>query len=153
MATPYKEGDVFAVPLRTGGYAIGVIARVSADKSGGLLGYFYEKKFESVPSMDSIGSLNPDKAVRVLKFGDLSLLKKEWPVIGSVPRWERKNWPLPAFVRKDDLSKKAWRIHYSDDNIHEVIGEYPEPFDSSLERDALFGAGAIELLLTKLAHR
>lgn len=149
MAILFYEGDVFAIPLRTGGYAVGVIARVSADNSGGLLGYFFGKKFESMPSKDVIVSLRPLEAIRVLKFGDLFLQKKKWPIVGSIENWDRKDWPMPDFVRKDDISKKAWRARYSDDRISKIISEHPEPFDSSLERDSVFGGGAIELLLTK----
>lgn len=152
MVAPYKEGDIFVVPLRTSGYAVGVIARVSANNSGGLLGYFFGKKFESVPSKDVIDSLRPLDAIRVLIFGDLSLLNKEWFVIGSISNWDRKSWPMPDFVRKDDISKKAWRVRYAEDNLSKVISEQPEPFDSTLGKDAAFGAGAIELLLTRLAH-
>ena len=35
----YREGDWFAVPLRDGGYAAGLIAR--ANPKGVLLGYFF----------------------------------------------------------------------------------------------------------------
>lgn len=145
-----REGDVFAVPLRSGGYATGVVARVSADDSGGLLGYFFGPKTSSVPSKDVVGSLRPDNALRILRFGDLSLLNNDWPVIGHIPNWNRGSWPMPDFVRKDDISRKAWRVRYSENNISEVVSERPEPFDSVLERDAAFGAGAVELLLTRL---
>lgn len=150
MTVPYKEGSVFAIPLRSGGYAIGVVARVSDNDSGGLLGYFFGPKLSSLPSKDCIGSLKPEEAIKVIKFGDLSLINKEWPVIGGIPNWKRRDWPMPEFVRKDDLSKKAWRARYSEDDITKLIGESPEPFNSSLERDSLYGAGAVELLLTRL---
>lgn len=152
MIVPYKEGSVFVVPLRSGGYAIGVVARISTENSGGLLGYFFGPKFESLPSGDVIGSLDPSKAIRVLMFGDLSLLNKDWPIIGSIANWSREEWPMPDFVRKDDISKKAWRVRYSDGNLLEPISEYPEPYDSALERDSAFGAGAVELLLTRLLN-
>jgi len=37
----YSEGDWFAVPLRGGGFAAGVIARAMPRKEGVLLGYFF----------------------------------------------------------------------------------------------------------------
>ncbi|POZ60069.1 immunity 26/phosphotriesterase HocA family protein [Chromobacterium alticapitis] len=150
MVIPYCEGSVFAVPLRTGGYALGVVARISSDKSGGLLGYFFGPKRDSLPPADLISALKADDALKVLRFGDLSLLNNEWPILGSVAGWSKELWPMPFFVRRDDLSKKAWRVLYSDGNICEVVKESPEPFDSKLERDAIFGSGAVELLLGRL---
>ncbi len=38
MSGDYSEGDWFAVPLREGGFAVGVIARVMPHKDGILLG-------------------------------------------------------------------------------------------------------------------
>ena len=35
MTVSYREGSVFAVPLRKGGYALGVVARVTAETFGG----------------------------------------------------------------------------------------------------------------------
>lgn len=150
MTTLYREGDVFALPLRAGGFAVGVIARVSVDNSGGLLGYFFAPKFSDVPDGDIVDTLKPAKALKVLRFGDLALLHKEWPIIGEVPGWYRDEWPMPDFVRRDDILKKAWRVRYSDDDVCKVISEQPEPFDSPLERASTFGYGAVELLLTRL---
>ncbi len=95
-------------------------------------------------------SLHPGKEIKILRFGDLSLLNKEWVVIGDIPSWDRKKWPLPNFVRKDDISKRAWRVRYSEEDPNRVIDEVPEPFNSVLERDAMYGAGAVEKLLTQL---
>src|SRR5213592_3499242 len=44
---PYREGDVFAVPLQDGAYGIGVVARM--DREGAVLGYFFDRRYESVP--------------------------------------------------------------------------------------------------------
>lgn len=150
MKPPYSEGSVFAVPLRSGGYGIGVIARVSKNNSGGLLGYFFEPKFATLPSSEIIDSLSPSKAIKVLMFGDLLLLDKTWSIIGNIAGWRREDWSIPDYVQKDDISKKAWRVRYADDDVNKVISLQPEPFDSPLERNSLYGAGAVELLLTRL---
>lgn len=150
MVIPYCEGSVFAVPLRTGGYALGVVARISSGKSGGLLGYFFGPKREFLPNANEVPVLKASDALRVLRFGDLALINNEWPILGVVSEWSKELWPMPFFVRRDDLSKIAWRVRYSDSNIFEVLEESPEPFDSKLERDATFGSGAVELLLGRL---
>lgn len=153
MALPYREGSVFAVPLRSGGYAVGVVARFTAEKyhgGGVLLGYFFGSKHETVPTAAVIEALDPHKALAVLKFGALSLLSGEWPIIGSVTDWKREDWSLPDFVRKDDISKRAWRVRYSDDNLVQPISEEPTPYDSPLQKDSVAGAGFVELRLTRL---
>ena len=152
MMSQCREGSVFAVPLRSGGYAIGVIACVSCDNSGGVLGYFFGPRLANIPngSGEIFLDLKPRDALKVLRFGDFLILNKSWPVIGEITDWRRENWPMPDFVRKDEISKKAWRARYSEDDVCKLIGEWPEPYDSSLDRDAVFGAGAVELLLTRL---
>jgi hypothetical protein len=71
----YREGDWFAVPLRDGDYAVGVVARV--DGSGGVLGYFFGPRRAEVPSLLEVENLDPDQALRVLRFGDLGLIENE----------------------------------------------------------------------------
>ncbi|WP_425308290.1 Imm26 family immunity protein [Ammonicoccus fulvus] len=66
-----REGDWFAVPLRKGGYAVGLIAR--ANRDGVLLGYFFGPRREAVPSLSDVEELTPDDAIRVGKFGHLGL--------------------------------------------------------------------------------
>lgn len=150
MKLPYSEGSVFAVPLRSGGFGIGVVARVAADDSGGVLGYFFGPKYGTVPTLEAVSFLSPRQALRAVRFGDPFLVNGKWPVIGSVKNWNRDAWPMPDFVRRDELTKQAWRVRYSEDNLTQALSETPEPYDSALERDAVFGAGAVELMLTRL---
>ena len=100
--------------------------------------------------MESISFPKPLQALKVLRFGDPFLANGKWPIVGKLNQWHRHDWPMPDFARKDDLSRKAWRVRYSEDNLTQVLSEIPEPYETTLERDAVFGAGAVELLLTKL---
>lgn len=144
------EGTWFAVPLRTSGFGVGVIARV-APAGGVLLCYFFGPKSAAVPSWGDVESLTPIDAVCVVRVGDLSLLQGEWPLIGRSASWNRLRWPVPAFVRSDECSHKAWRVYYSDSDPNLVLREESVPYDTvSLDRDALLGSGAAERLLTKL---
>ena len=63
----YGEGDWFAVPLREGGFAAGVVAR--ANPKAVLLGYFFGPRRAAVPSVEEVSRLRPDDAVLVGKFG------------------------------------------------------------------------------------
>jgi hypothetical protein len=149
---PYREGDIFAVPLQEGGFVLGVVARMP---KGGkiLLGYFFKEKFFSVPRPHDLPVLLPENVVKVVKFGDLSLMTGEWPVVGRVPDWDRADWPIPKFIRRDDVTKRAWLISYADDNPGQEIAEERCDFEASgYERASLLGAGLVEILMSRLAE-
>jgi hypothetical protein len=114
-----------------------------------LLGYFFGPRLASTIEA-ALDDLDPANAILHVRFGDLGLINGEWPVVGKVPNWDRSKWLMPDFVRRDDLSKKAWLVRYADDDPNRIVGEYPTDFDSSLERDSLSGYGAVEIVLTKL---
>jgi len=145
---PYSESSVFLIPLRNGGYARGVVAR-SSDEGKVLLGYFFGPRLASTNGV-ALDDLDPANAILRVRFGDLGIVKGEWPVVGTVPNWDRSNWPMPEFVRRDDLSRKAWLVRYSDDDPNRIEAEDPTDFDSKLGRDSLSGYGAVEIILTKL---
>ena len=147
---PYREGDVFAVPLRSGGYSVGVVAR--APKQGKvLLGYFFREKFRSVLGSCEVPVLLPEHALKVVKFGDLSLMSGTWPIVGHLKNWNRDDWPMPKFVRRDPLAKHARLVSYADDDPNRQIAEEPcDPAIEGYEEDSLLGAGFVELLLTQL---
>lgn len=66
---------------------------------------------------------------------------------------------MPIFIRREvplliqgKMSvPRAWRVYRSDTDPNKVIREEREEFNStSFEEDGLFGAGAVEIELTKL---
>jgi hypothetical protein len=147
---PYKEGTWFAVPLRQGGYAVGRVARHTPEGEI-ILAYLFGPKRERVPTLDEVEHLEPHEAVKAIHVGYLGLLDGSWPVIGDSPRWERERWPMPAFIRKDDLSRTAWRVIYSDDDPNSVVSEQRIPYETAeLESAGLYGAKAVEAVLSQL---
>jgi hypothetical protein len=146
----YEEGDVFAVPLRTGGFALGLVARMP--KSGKVLfGYFWGPARTALPEPKDLPELHPRDALFGKMFSDLGLIKKEWPILTSLPGWKRAHWPMPKFLRQSPLSKRAWLVTYADDDPNQVSSEDPCAFDvTGYEKDGLLGSGATEILLTHL---
>ncbi|MCC6434838.1 MAG: immunity 26/phosphotriesterase HocA family protein [Acidimicrobiales bacterium] len=147
---PYGDGDWFAVPLRDdAGFAVGVVAR--HDRRGGVIGYFFQERFAEVPSLESLPALQARDAVRVMRFGDLGLIKSQWPILGRRNDWSAEDWPMPAFGRREPTGR-AFRVIYSPDDLRGPIAEEPIPDDEcdQLPRDALSGAGAVERVLTAL---
>lgn len=148
MKLPYSDGSAFLVPLCNGGYARGVVAR-GASRGKVLLGYFFGPRIESSKSA-VLDGLDPANAVLRLRFGDLGLINGKWAIIGKVSNWNPAEWPMPEFVRRDPLSKKAWVVRYADSDPRQVVSERPTDFDSRLPEDPLAGYGAAEIILTKL---
>ena len=143
------EGTWFAVPLGSGGFAVGVVAR-AAPRGGIVLAYFFRSRWDQPPSLDEVKGLRPRAAIRVLQVGDLGLIDGTWPLIGRDPGWHREEWPSPLFLRRDPLSRRAWIVHYSDLDPSLVESEIPTSYDTKLEKDSLLGAGAAEIELTEL---
>jgi hypothetical protein len=149
MKLPYSEGSVFRIPLGDGGAARGVVAR-AAPEGKILFGYFFGPRL--LPS-DAVTTdcLRPSKAILQGRFGDLGLINGEWTLHGRVPNWNRAEWPMPDFVRRDPLGRgKHFLVRYSDLNPLRVEREHPIDDDRGLPSDLLSGYGAIEIKLTRL---
>jgi hypothetical protein len=116
-----------------------------------LLGYFFGVKFPSIPTPSDLPILLPENALKVVKFGDLSLMTGEWPVVGHLQNWDQEDWPMPKFIRRDPLAKRARLVSYADDDPNQLVSEEPGNFEAAeYEEDSLLGAGFVELLLTRL---
>jgi hypothetical protein len=145
----YQEGDWFLVPLRDGGTALGLAARVS--KMGGVaLGYFFARPPGEWAEATAV--LRPEDAVLVRMFGDLHLIDGSWRILAPHGEWVRQRWPLPKFGRVDEPSGPAWIVEYADDDPSCTLRETRcNPDDArSLPEDGLAGAGAVEIVLTRL---
>lgn len=150
---PYQEGSCFAIPLRTGGFARGVVARM-APKGKVLLAYFFGPKLDIVPRLSEVDGLKAENAIQHLMVGDLGLINGEWPVLGAKTNWSLAEWPMRPLVRRDELSKRAWLVHYADADPNRVEREEPVPFEiSGFGKADLYGYGAAEILLTNLLQR
>lgn len=144
------EGTWFAVPLRSRGFAVGVVARTSSG-GGVVLSYFFGNVWEQPPLLKDVKDLRSESAARILRVGDLGLIDGTWPVIGRDPDWQRSEWRVPEFVRRDELSRRAWTVVYSDCDANVVVSEVRTGYEETdLERDAVLGAGAAEVVLTRM---
>jgi hypothetical protein len=148
----YSEGDWFAVPLHDGGFAVGVIARSMPDKRGVLLGYFFGPRRDTAPKLEEVSELCAADAVLVERFGHLGLTQGAWPLLGRTNGWDRSSWPTPTFGRFEELTGRAFKVIYNDDNPGQLIREEQiDPCElGNLPRDGLAGAGAVERILARL---
>ena len=122
-----------------------------APKGKIILAYFFGPRREDIPGLLDVEGLQAKDAMKCLRVGDLGLINGEWRVIGNSINWEQHLWPTPLFIKRDELSKRAWCVTYSDTDPSMREREVTVRYDSSeLEENALYGYGAVELLLTKL---
>lgn len=150
----YSEGQWFAVPLRNGGYALGIIVRGSYKTKGGL-GYFFGPKYSEIPTYKSILEKNPDEAILITWFGDFGIINGSWPLIQNSRSFSRAEWSLPKFGRKISLlPDKGYIVEYEEnkEGAWKVFREVPVDFQdiSGLPEDIMMGGGSVEIKLTKL---
>jgi hypothetical protein len=149
MKQVYQEGSWFAVPLIDGGYARGLIARLSP--GGKALVYLFGPREPQLPTLESLGGLRPQDALKVLRVGDMALASGRWPVLAHTQDFEHAAWPMPQFLRRIDSLRRAWRVTYADMDPSRSEREESVPYDTEgLEADSLYGYGSTELLLTRL---
>ena len=146
---PYREGSWFAIPLRNGGYATGLVARLSPQGKV-MLAYLFGPTHWTLPTLADVQPLTASDALKVIRTGDIALANGRWPVIGNTIGFQRNDWPVPMFIRRADALKRAWQATYGDDPA-KPEREVSVPYDTEgLESDSLFGYGSAELLMTKL---
>ena len=147
----YAEGTSFLIPLRKGGYARGVVARMNG--KGVVFGYFFGPKFENAESGIVDKALTAQNAIFIGKFGDLGFLKGEWPIIGKIEPWVRADWPLPPLLRTDERAQIGFISYYDDNSLRCLREEKIKLGDVDIHKfpeDSLLGYGAAEIHLTKL---
>ena len=72
----YAEGDCFAVPLKEGGFARGVVTRLN--KKGVVLGYFFGPKILNRDDVYITTDIISARCIDVCFFGDLGLVTDRW---------------------------------------------------------------------------
>ena len=146
-----NEGSVFTIPLRSGGFARGVIGRVG--DGGVLFCYFYGPKLKTIEDACIDNSLAPHRHLLWGQCGDLGLQKGEWVLIGSISNWSRKNWILPQFLRLDEHSGKAFISSYHEDTLS-LIDEHRVGIETldldKYPKASVMGYGFVEIKLTKI---
>lgn len=146
----YAEGDWFAVPLRDGGYGVGLLAR--SNPKGALLGYFFGPKRQAVPSLDDVAPLKVGDSVLIGRFGHLGLKNGVWPIVGRAGTWDRVAWPTPVFFRFEELTGRWFLMFYDDDDPLRLLREeqVPAAATQGLPQDGLMGAGFVEMSLSRI---
>ena len=146
----FRDGDWFAVPLRDGGFAVGVLAL--ATKRGVLFGYFFGPKRNTVPTLEDTRGLTSRRAVLMCQFGPLGLTGETWPILGHDPAWDQVAWPVPELHRHEGLTGRSYLVTYSDDDRLEPVSQREVSYEEAdrAPSESLFGYGLVEIRLTRL---
>lgn len=150
-----REGSVFAIPLENGRFAIGIVTRVKPGRGKKcFVGYFFDKIFDALPSIEALETSQPRDAILVAICGDLGIHNGCWTVIGDLTPWKRDAWRVPGFARKDVVSGCYTKVVYADDDPSKIVSEAPTNEDeaSNFPRDGVWGARAVEAYLSKILH-
>lgn len=147
-APKFKEGDCFALPLKRGGYALGLIARMN---NHGVIGYFFGTRYRDVPKPADLEGLRLKEAIQCLKFSDMDLRNRSWPIVGSLPAWERQHWPMPSFAHIDVVSGQPYIRNYDENSLNFVSERKCTQQELvGLPEDGDFGSGAVVIRISRL---
>lgn len=149
----YREGDWFAVPLDSGKYALGLIARSTRKSPSISFGYFFGPARGSVPLLSDLEGLQLGDAIWLSQFGNGGLHDRTWLVLGQSPDWNRADCPMPAFAHKDaPIPDRYVRREYpnEDPGIHPTQQRISAEEAATLPEDGLAGSGFVEQRLAKL---
>ena len=101
----------------------------------------------------SIETVDQDfnKPIHIAEFGIQGFKDETWKIIGVLPGFDRKNFPIPVFFQKNTIIKSA--LIYYDDNMIEVKRVYipDEEIEQykNLPPSGLGGSKYIEEILKK----
>lgn len=146
----FKEGNIFAVPLKDGGFAAGVVARKLTGH--GFLGYFYGPHRNSLDDIWAPPTGSLGDPILIGECSDLGLLNGSWTVVGHIENWNKEEWPIPAFGHIDAVDGGGWIREYADDGRFTALANYrvtPEEA-RALPEDGSWGYVALERRLSIL---
>jgi hypothetical protein len=151
----YSEGDFFVVPLKTGGFGLGIAVCVGL--KGTVVGRFFAPVWDSLPTLSDLENLTENDSVHVEHFRDDGLRDGSWQVIGQHPTWDAYDWPIPKFgwfqAASDDTGGRRFEMELDEDlktiRQKEVSLEQFE----MLPPEGVSGAKATEVALTLVLTR
>jgi len=95
-------GDVYAVPLKRGGYGLILVARcldVHLRENQNIFVYGFRHMYKTVPDAAVLDRINIFDAVYVMLSHDYTLRKKAYPYIGPLGSFDPTQWPVPPEIQ------------------------------------------------------
>lgn len=152
-----RNGDLFIVLNEGRRVGLGLVAR--GNNRPVRLGYFFPLElFDNAPDKSNL-SLSPRQAVLVRKFGDLEIMRGNWPIVGHLKDFTPEAWPMPKFERfmsGSDGPNTRIITEYDEERLAQYVFEseasrLPKDYDLSFVVDGgLAGAYALAYRLEKI---
>lgn len=142
-------GDWFAFKLSNGQVAHGLVTHTHKSLYG--LGYFFGPASDTAHNKVESLSLSPQSAALVGKFGFLGFKTADWFLLGRDPEWDQREWPIPRFVRHEELTGRTYLVQYGPD-LGQAIGEelLAVGHTSVGPEDGLMGHGFVVARMSRL---
>jgi len=118
-----------------------------------ILAYFLNRLYDNLPSASKI-EFEKRNIIYIVKASALGLKKGVWPILGNWGNWNRDEWNVPPFFKKDLIDHTKYKIFY---DVHlkfikqEAINE-SEDF-STYPADGVAGYGFVEKRLLRLLEK
>ena len=142
-----KEGDLFAIPLRNGGYALGIINRMHGEMT---MGYFFDKVYPNVPAEVDASDIKSWKVILIGKFSSAGIENGEWPLLVTNFAFDRDDWPVPILKMQDPLTDIYYAVVYDETLLNDKRYRISKEEADKLYGDGYYGYGAVEKRLTAL---
>jgi len=105
-----KEGYLYAIPLRAGGFAIALVVRCGRGKA--TLISIFDRSFATIPRVEvARPHLSPSRVIHELRTSPLSIRRGHWPELGQLDEYHRDDWPLPYWNYPGEYERKPKRGH------------------------------------------
>lgn len=140
------EGSIFLVPTPRGD-AVGVISRVG--QRSVMIAYFFPP--DALGDTPDGSGLNPADAIAIVRLGPLGFKLQGWPVLGTIPKWNRKEWGAVTFKSKPAGISHYMATVYDDMNISKRIAHrsVSDEEAATLPEDGAYGDQLIPGLLER----
>lgn len=99
-------GTLLAIPLETGGYGCGMIARIwprTFRSINSILLYGFNARYTSLPAFEDIKNKTIKDVIVFVGGSDMFVCNGRWKVIGKVRDFKEDSWPVPVTCHEDHI--------------------------------------------------
>jgi Immunity protein 26 len=139
------EGDVIALDLDDGRYAVGILARVESfrpRKPYGIFVYFFGP-YSSLASLELTQVyFSKHKAITRLHTSALGMYSGEWRHIGKIKDWDRNSWEFPDFYETEFFTGRSYRLRLDEKDLISHLTRIQILSVEGLDKNLLYGSEA-----------
>jgi hypothetical protein len=146
------EGQIYALRLDDGRYALGVLARVEWSKPRkpyGVFVYFFGPYVRIPDIKEQMNELSPERCVARLLTSALDIYSGEWSLVGTVTNWSRYEWELPNFLHTQWSSGETFSISLDEADLTRILKMERLTGEQELQEHISYGSEAARKLVSE----